>query len=228
MNMINVQGINHEYLKIDNCLVYNLENSMRASGYPMSVDVNSNKIEPFEKTVLRAEKLGHAKPSSGHDCYLKGIMVSFDVTFPQYIWQQAKRYHWFDFVSSTSTMHRIAKMEITKQCTPMVCLQVMGVLEHAVADFNMCDEYDEDDWKSLSSDYSFTYGVNVTCKEDLFSFIVENIPSGLMLTAQITTNYLQLKTMYNQRKNHKMISWRLFCEYLLTMPMFHQLILKKS
>ena len=57
-------------------------------------------------------------------------------------------------------------------------------------------------------------------KEDLFNIIVANIPSGLMLTARMTTNYLQLKSIVNQRSNHKMQEWRLLCDYFKTLPMF--------
>ena len=57
-------------------------------------------------------------------------------------------------------------------------------------------------------------------KENLFNMIIANTPSGLMLTARMTTNYLQLKSIVNQRSNHKMQEWRLLCDYFKTLPMF--------
>jgi hypothetical protein len=43
-------------------------------------------------------------------------------------------------------------------------------------------------------------------------------PMGLELTARITTNYLQLKTMYHQLKNHKLQEWRHFCNWMESLP----------
>lgn len=41
---------------------------------------------------------------------------------------------------------------------------------------------------------------------------------GLRLTARITTNYRQLKTIYQQRKNHRLPEWRAFCAWIETLP----------
>jgi hypothetical protein len=46
------------------------------------------------------------------------------------------------------------------------------------------------------------------------SKLVSNIPMGLELGAGIVTNYLQLKTIYKQRKNHKLEEWHMFCDWI--------------
>ena len=45
-----------------------------------------------------------------------------------------------------------------------------------------------------------------------------NNPCGFRLTARMTTNYRQLKTMYQQRKNHRLPEWRQFCEWIKNLP----------
>jgi predicted solute-binding protein len=65
-------------------------------------------------------------------------------------------------------------------------------------------------------------------KKEMFEEIVDNIPSGLLLPASITTNYLQLKTMYFQRRHHKLQQWRDFCDYVENLPMFRELVLNKQ
>ena len=45
-------------------------------------------------------------------------------------------------------------------------------------------------------------------------------PAGMYLTARMTTNYQQLKTIYQQRKNHRLPEWRKFCEWCETLPSF--------
>ena len=36
--------------------------------------------------------------------------------------------------------------------------------------------------------------------------------------ARLTTNYRSLKTIYSQRKNHRLPEWREFCEWIETLP----------
>ena len=81
---------------ISNVKIYGLADSIKASKYPMSVDVSSLNCE-LTDTV---KKLGSAKPGTGHDNFLTGIIAQFDLTFTVKAWTEAQRYHWFDFVSS--------------------------------------------------------------------------------------------------------------------------------
>ena len=39
-----------------------------------------------------------------------------DVAAPLYWWKEAQRYHWFDFISSQSTMHCLLKFDVSSQC----------------------------------------------------------------------------------------------------------------
>ena len=95
---------------VSNVKVYGLEDSVRASKFPMSVDVSTCTTEIVDRT----HKLANAPKGSGHDNFLKGIVVQFDVTFTVKCWTEAERYHWFDIVSSQSTMHRITKFDLDK------------------------------------------------------------------------------------------------------------------
>ena len=55
-------------------------------------------------------------------------------------------------------------------------------------------------------------------KEQYLRVLYSN-PCGFKLTAGMTTNYRQLKTIYNQRKTHRLPEWRAFCEWIHTLPM---------
>jgi hypothetical protein len=48
--------------------------------------------------------------------------------------------------------------------------------------------------------------------------LVYNCPMGLELTARVTTNYLQLRTVYRQRKNHRLTEWHVFCDFIRNLP----------
>jgi len=49
----------------------------------------------------------------------------------------------------------------------------------------------------------------------------------LELTARMTTNYRQLKTIYAQRRNHLLPDWQMFCDWIETLP-YSELITGKK
>ena len=192
-----VEGV----IKVDNVRIYGLNESIIASGYPMQVDTfDMNKVVIGDKDLKRVKHLGNATPGSGHDCFAKGVTVQFDLQMPEYIWRQLDRYHFVDYVSSQSKMHRILKMDIDKACNKYVLESTKTNLK------SLIDLYNKET-------------VDLA-KKELFNHIIANTPCGLMLTARMTTNYLQLKSIVNQRSNHKMQEWRLLCDYFKTLPMF--------
>ena len=95
---------------ISNVQVYGLEESIKRSKYPMSTDTSTCTTEPTKTTY----SLGRASVGSGHDNWLNGVIVQFDLTFTNKAWVEAERYHFLDFVSSQSTMHRITKFNLDK------------------------------------------------------------------------------------------------------------------
>ena len=93
-------------MKISNYNVYNLDNAIKASKYPMAIDPKS-KDEQITGTV---RKLGGMDRGSGHDNFLHGVLVSFDLTCSNKMWVEFQRYHFADIVSSQSTMHKITHL----------------------------------------------------------------------------------------------------------------------
>lgn len=196
-------------LEIRNTEVYGLRESMLRSGYPM-------RTEPMEKVYnnaeidKRAKNLGTCKPGSGHDNYLKGIIVQFDLKYSLYFTKQMERYHWFDIVSSSSTMHTITKRgDISEYCNEYVLPQTIESINRMIKRYNEVEDKEE--------------------KYNWFMHIISNLPSGFELWAGMSTNYLQLKTMYNQRKNHKLKEdWGYFCAWCESLPMFKEIVLQEK
>lgn len=58
--------------------------------------------------------------------------------------------------------------------------------------------------------------------------LLYSCPVGLKLTARMTTNYRQLKTIYRQRKNHRLPEWQAFCRWIETLPYAKELIIGKK
>ncbi len=194
---------------LTNIEVYGLENSVKASKYPMSTDITSLSDEITPNVI----KLGRAPAGSGHDNYLNGIVVQFDLTFSMKAWTEAERYHFLDFVSSQSTMHRITRFDLNKAYIEYVDPRIVAIMRQKIDDYNTLLESEDDDPDLLSRKYL----------EILYSN-----PCGFKLTARMTTNYRQLKTIYYQRRYHRLPEWREFCEEIKTLPHFTELCLKEE
>ena len=175
---------------VNNVKVYGLEESITASKYPFAIDVSECNSD-ITKTVT---KLAQSPKGSGEDTFLQGIIVQFDLTLPNKVWVEAERYHFFDFVSSMSTMHRSTHLDMDKQCNEYVYKTTKNLLKEDI------EEYQKNP------------------SEELFLKIIYNIPAGYRLTARMTTNYRQLKTIYSQRRKHRLPDWRVFCQWIETLP----------
>jgi hypothetical protein len=175
--------------------VFGLNESIAASGYPMSVEpLDFSFLSIAEKDYKRAEKLAKTPQGSGHDQFLTSIIVQFDLTFPLKAWVELQRYHYIDFCSSMSTMHRIMNMNIDECCNKYVNEQIKEIIKIAIQEYR-----------------------NNPTNENFYK-VIYNIPSGFEYTARLTTNYRQLKTIYAQRKNHKLPDWHIFCDWIKTLP----------
>ena len=59
-----------------------------------------------------------------------------------------------------------------------------------------------------------------------FMLLVSNCPQGIELFMRVSTNYLQIRTLYNQRKNHTLKEdWGAFCHWIETLPYAKELII---
>lgn len=183
-------------MEIKNIKIYGIEESIKASKYPMA----TNTEICSDKITSTVSKLASAKIGSGHDNFLNGIVVQFDLTFSLKAWTELQRYHFLDFVSSQSTIHRITKFDINSQCNKYVTQEALNVLNKLIENYNLDKN-----------------------KENMLA-VLYNIPSGFELTARMTTNYRQLKTIYWQRKNHVLPEWREFCKWIESLPYFNIII----
>lgn len=214
-------------LKIMDYEVYGLERAAIASGLPMSVDSNT-----LTANIKRLSVLGRAKPGSGHDCSLKGISVALRVKYPLYWGKQFQRYHFADIVSSQSTMHRITQMDLDKCFNEYTSKAVINIIKSYVFTYNYMvqndiDEIYLDNKEVLRLDKPDGY-YEVYDRYKVFMRIISTCPSGLEMEMEITTNYLQLKTIYEQRRNHKLKEdWGPFCDWIETLPVLGDIVKPK-
>lgn len=204
---------------VSNIEVYGLKNSIKRAKYPKSVDVESlnDELTPGIKS------LGNAKRGSGHDNFLKGIIVQFDLTFTIKAWTEGERYHWFDIISSQSTMHRITKFDLDNVYIEYVDPRIIEIMKEKVKEYNDIsnNEYIK---KEAEKDNAVKTLWQEELKERYLQILYSN-PCGCKLTAGMTTNYQQLKTIYHQRRTHRLPEWQEFCDWVETLPMFKELCL---
>ena len=148
----------------------------------------------------RCYVLATSRSGYGEDNFLNGIIVQFDLTFSIKAWVELQRYHFIDFVSSQSTMHCISKMDIKQMCNEYVSDAVIAEVER-LKEVCLNDKTDEN-----------------------YLRLLYNTPTGFELTARMTTNYRQLKTMYMQRKAHRLPDWHTFCDWIEKLPYAKELI----
>lgn len=195
--------------KIENTEVYGLNKSIIASGNAMRVEMDDNMSEPKGSDLMRASKLASTRSGEGHDNFLNGIIVQFDLYAPLYMWKQIQRYHFMDFVSSQSTMHRLTKFDVFSQCVEDTDLVVLQRVQHLIENYNSFLE----NFKPIADDPEIK-----ALRESKWRTIVASLPCGFVLGATMTTNYRALKTMFLQRKNHRLREWKDFCTWVKNLP----------
>ncbi len=221
---------------IDNLQVYDLAESIAASGYPMRTETNKEledirkaikkdifgKDEKTKSIYKRACALGNSQ--GGHDQFLSGILVAFDLSFTNKAWTEAERYRFLTFVSSQSTMHRITKFNLNTQYNEYVDKRIVKIMKSKVKEYNLLVDTYESVKSTATKEYLDELDNRLT---NLYLEILYSNPAGFILTARITTNYRCIKNIYGQRYNHRLPEWREFCEYMKeNLPYFKDFCLK--
>lgn len=179
---------------VSNVKIYDLEESIIASGYPMRTIAEMREVE--DKDLRRGNKLVEATlgGNTAHHQFLTGIRVNFDMTFTNKGWVEAERYRFLEFVSSQSTMHRITKFDLDSAYVEYVDPRVIEIMKELVKEYNE----------------------NQTA--DKYLRVLYTNPAGFKITARMTTNYRCLRNIYIQRRNHRLPEWRAFCKWIETLP----------
>ena len=198
---------------ISNMKVYDLEETLVASGYAMIeyydeeevrkealhlIDAYIDNEEDYSRHFKRALKLTKAPLNSGHVSWAKGVVVNMDITFTNKAWIEFQRYHFADIITGQSCMHRISKFDLDEAFNEYTDPVIISRLEELQEMYNLTKD-----------------------KEDYLKLLYST-PAGLEMTGRVTTNYMQLKNIWIQRHNHRLPEWRQFCNEILELPYFKE------
>lgn len=186
-------------VRVENIKVYDLEESIAACRYAFQVNPDR---EFNEKSLARAIALAKSPTNSGHGNFLTGIRVSFDIWYPQYFTPQLQRYHFLDIVCSASKDHRLNRIIEAKCFNKYVTPETLANLQKYVDAYNADNSYEN------------------------YMTLISNAPLGLELFMRCSTNYMQLKNIYRQRKNKDKLKedWDGFCNMIEKLPYFEEFI----
>ena len=194
---------------VSNVQVYGFEDAVKGAKYSYAIDTNAVTEEVTKTTV----SLANSKAGSGHDQFMTGIIVQFDLTFSNKAWVEAERYKFLNFISSQSTMHRITKFNLDEAYMEYVDPRIIEIMKEKTKAYN-----------DLQAEMTKAKNEGKDVKEmmdklnQLYLELLYSNPAGFKLTAKMTTNYRALKTIYHQRKDHRLPEWRAFCEWVKTLP----------
>ena len=160
--------------------VTGLEDSAKAIGLSYGSPLDTERGMKVMRSLI-------AKPlNSGEANMLTGVNVQMSIIASIKWWQQAQRYHWFQIVMSQSIMHNIANPKFV--LTPNHFAQSeVGELGKTSPVIDAFIKYRED----LLSRYK-----GVTMPPKIKRELIYSVPVGMLEEARVTTNYLQLMTMY--------------------------------
>ena len=115
-------------------------------------------------------------------------------------------------------MHKLTKFNIKEQCVSDVDEVILERYQELLDSYNSFDNILKKEWEDNPNEMQ-------KIKNKKWRKLVASLPCGFVLGATMTTNYRQLKTIYRQRKNHKLKEWKEFCDWCESLPYFKELCL---
>lgn len=205
-------------MKITNTEVYGFNAAFRGLRNPMnSWNKSDSTSDDYENFYIGENdmKLAHSliKGGNEHSKFMRMIHVAADFNMPRYWWSEMDCYH-FNTKNSCSTMHKLLNNAepITKDLF-LWCEEDEDVLDVVVKRL-----------EELRKEYR-----NPTPNTDKNRLLVRAkrlLPEGFLQLRTMDTNYAELRTIYFQRRNHRLKEeWiDTFCKWVESLPYAEELI----
>lgn len=146
-----------------------------------------------------------AKGGAVHAKYRRMIPVMFTVTAPTFWWIEFDTYKVGTVRNSCSKMHKIHVEPFTlNNFSHEGCSEIPWAMEHMVNTVAMLE------WLRQK--------FNETQDKKFWRALIELLPHGYMMKATISLNYEVLVNIYHSRKNHKVVEWHTFCDWIKQLP----------
>lgn len=210
-------------MKFEKTQVFNFDGAIRGMRNPLNswsksdsyFDDNGNFIVGENDLGLMQRLI---KSGTEHSKFMRMIHVCVDVDMPRYWWSEADTYH-FNTKNSCSTMHKLLNNN------DPITLDL----------FVLCDE-DKDWWintvnklEGMRQEYKNIQSTTKDTKQmnRLLVRAKRMLPEGFLQMRTWDTNYAELRSIYFQRKNHRLKEeWvDTFCKWVESLPYAKELIM---
>lgn len=184
-------------------VIRGMRNPMNSWNKADSFDEDYAMIGPNDEKLMK--QLITAGPE--HCKFLRMMPVIFDVKAPLYWWKEMDTYKIGTVRNSCSTMHKITskEFELDDFSTEYLTIPSLQVMADIIDHLNC---------------YRHRYldTVSKTDKDEAWWQLIQILPSSYNQKATIFTNYEVLRTIYNQRKGHKLAEWAGFRKFVEDLP----------
>ena len=179
--------------KYNNCTIevnriYGLGDALYGLGLSKGLTSDMTINEFYQDDKLYEQMLSVAKKlagkGGGHDKFLESIQVWFVMDMPRYFWQEFDTYRVGGSKQSESTMYTLGKTILTT--ADFVAGYTKGMVER----FQI-----------------MMRGVDRTEAK-------KYLPEGFLQKRALNYNLKSLLTMYQQRKTHRLVEWRMLCKVI--------------
>lgn len=144
-----------------------------------------------------------AKAGTDHRKFMRMIVVYVDIIAPLYWWKEFDTYKVGTVANSCSTMHKIAEKEFTENDFSF---------ENVVSDVATIDFF------LGRLNYARDRYLETKDKKYWHSMI-QLLPNSYNQRRTVMLNYEVLANIYKSRKEHKLDEWRVFCDWIQTLPL---------
>ena len=210
-------------MKFEKTQVFNFDGAIRGMRNPLnSWSKSDSYFDDNGNLIIGENDLGLMqrliKSGSEHSKFMRMIHVCVDVDMPRYWWSEADTYH-FNTKNSCSTMHKLLNNN------DPITLDL----------FVLCDE-DKDWWintvnklEGMRQEYKNIQSTTKDTKQmnRLLVRAKRMLPEGFLQMRTWDTNYAELRSIYFQRKNHRLKEeWgNTFCKWVESLPYAKELIM---
>nr|DAU44368.1 MAG TPA: hypothetical protein [Caudoviricetes sp.] len=237
-------------IKIENVNTYGWEAAIRGMRNPM----NSWKLSDSGFKLFATQEGGSwevgkhdmdlmkilVAAGNDHSKFMRMIGITMDITAPLYWWKEFDTYKIGTVANSCSTMHKIAEKKFT--------------MDDFSCEHLFDQNYDEDDLM-IDSGYSPYDLMKLTVRslnyyrqkyltakikpmkeeakraENVKNYwwqMIQLLPSSYNQKRTVSLNYTVARNQYHARKDHKLDEWRIYCDFLKTLPYSELITMKKG
>jgi hypothetical protein len=160
--------------------------------------------------------------------FMRMIHVQCDITAPLYWWKEYDTYKIGTVANSCSTMHKIHSRDLTLDDFSH---ENLGVL--VPTELNDGEEVYQNLWIEMLKEtikainiarYQYETEPNSSLRKKYWEQMIQLLPSSYNQRRTVDLNYEVLVNMYHARNHHKLNEWRVFCDWVKTLPYAKELI----